>query len=129
MEDEGEDLRRETEDPRRKTRDAKRHHSSLVFRLKSCLGLSSYVSCLKSYPPSLLSPVFPSPDPVATRITRAAPKRISRVTPLARDHLSHGLAAFRTLRRALRRLLRIAMFKPRSAHALGETAFFGEFTG
>ena len=50
MEDEGEDLGRETEDLRRKTRDAKRHHSSLVFRLKSCLGLSSCVSCLKSYP-------------------------------------------------------------------------------
>ena len=55
------------------------------------------------------------PRPVARWIARAAPKGIAGIAPLARHHLAHRLAAFRTRRRTGRLHGGITRRKPRRA--------------
>ena len=69
---------------------------------------------------------FETPRPLAIRIACATPESIACVAAFLCNHLAHGLAAFRTLRRTIGDDLRIALLQPRCGKPFRETARFAK---
>ena len=67
-----------------------------------------------------------TPRPLAIQIACATPESIACVAAFLCNHLAHGLAAFRTLRRTIGDDLRIALLQPRCGKPFRETARFAK---